>query len=268
MTNKNSLDEKKIKKGLSTLRLGKDLEVFDTIDSTNSYAKALSEDKKLDGTVIVANEQTAGRGRTSRKFFSSKDGVYLSFILKPDHNNFNVGLLTLAVALSVKKALTDISGLDLEIKWPNDILFGDKKLCGILSEAQTDALNGKVKYIICGIGINCNNTFFPDEISDIAVSLRQACGKAIDKNELLIKLLYELDNVLYRQPYYINPCDMLLEYKKSLTLLGKQVSVIYPEYELCGIAKDIDLNGGLIVSLPDGEQKSIFSGEVKLRVKA
>ncbi|HCO18584.1 MAG TPA: biotin--[acetyl-CoA-carboxylase] ligase, partial [Tissierellales bacterium] len=183
-----------IKGELTASVIGKKLIYFQSIGSTNDKAKELAA-KAEEGTVIVAEEQTSGKGRLGRSWSSpGRKGIYASIILKPDMEPFNAAKLTLLGAASVALALEDC-GIESQIKWPNDIIIGGKKVAGILTEMSCEL--GIVNYIILGIGINVNQSVeeLPPELVDKATSLRIAEGKAIKRKYLLAQVLNRLDEL-------------------------------------------------------------------------
>ena len=158
---------------------------FDTIDSTNTKAKELARLGESEGTVIISEEQTLGRGRLGRKWISPKHkGIWMSLILRPEINPAYVSRITLIGAAAVNRAIGEM-GISTYIKWPNDIILGNKKICGILTEMSGEL--DKINYIVMGIGVNVNTNVqnFPEEINHIATSIRAQYGKEIDRKELV-----------------------------------------------------------------------------------
>ena len=226
--------------------------MFKKLNSTNERAKLLAKKGFFD-VVIVADEQTKGKGRFNRKWFSSKGGLYLSILLK-EQDIGNVKYLTFISALSAVKSIEKITGLKAKIKWPNDIHFNGKKLCGILTETFKEG-------VVVGVGINTNQKKFNKQISNIATSIKIESNKTVDKEKLLNKCLEEF-SLLYKQ--YKNR-----KYKKILALLKKNCDTIDREAkvktlkkEFYGKAIDIDEECNLILRLKNSKIKKIVEGDV------
>ena len=193
---------------------------YDTIDSTNNKAKELAKRGSVHGSLVVANCQTAGKGRLGRSFDSlSNDGLYFSLMLRPRVNPNHLSSITLVAALAVSKSIDKISGTKTSIKWPNDIYLGQKKLVGILTEAGSD-------YVVLGIGINVNTSHFNNELSDTATSLYLETTTTFQKEDLLKDVLYEFSE-LY--DYFIKSDTlsfMVQDYNQRLGCLNKEVYII------------------------------------------
>jgi len=237
---------------------------YDSIDSTNTYAKQLAKEGAVHGTVIVAGEQTGGRGRLGRSFSSQKGmGVYLSVILRPNCTADQLMHLTCAAGLAGRNAVERVSGALPEIKWPNDLILGEKKLGGILTEL---GFRGNVvDYAIVGIGINCcqRKEDFPKELQTIATSLAEQTGKAFSPARLAALLTEELckmDTLLFD-----HKAELLAQYRLACSTFGKEITVIQGEQKRYATALDIDPDGGLVVKFSDGTKKIVNSGEVSVR---
>jgi len=229
---------------------------FKTVDSTNEIAKKLAEENAEEGTVIVAEHQTCGKGRYERVWFSPKGGLWFSIILRPKIDPSESFKLSFLAALSVAKALNELYNLKAEIKWPNDILINGRKVCGILSE--TNIKGEKLNFIILGIGVNTNISLedFPNELRKTSISLKSLLGKNILIDMLLQKILSNMGFyyfTLRNFPQHLN------ELKNLMKMLGSWVEIETRNEVIEG--KVIDLNektGGLIVKLKDGSFKEIF----------
>ena len=177
---------------LSTNIIGNKIIHFESIDSTNDYAKKIAL-KEMDGTVIISEEQTKGRGRLKRKWYSkSMEGIWMSILLKPYIMPQKSSFITLIAGASVIKALNKL-GINATIKWPNDIIINNKKVAGILTELSSE--NDRINYIVLGIGINVKTTDFSQEISEIATSLYKE-GYKISRVELIVNILNEFEKSL------------------------------------------------------------------------
>lgn len=220
-------------------------------DSTNEVAKRRSD--LPDGTLFIADNQTAGKGRLGRRWESEKrSGIYMSLLLKPDIAPNNAAQLTLIAGLAVAKAL----GGEAMIKWPNDVVIGSKKVCGILTELSHGSL-------ICGIGINVNTSQFDDELKDKATSLAIVTGKRHSPEKLTAAVLDEFEP-LYRKFLKDGFSALSEEYKKLCITLDKSVSVLKNGSEIRGTAVDISADGGLILQTENG-RITVTSGEVSVR---
>lgn len=244
--------------------VGCEILYFDSIDSTNTKAQELAEKGYPSGTLVVADKQVAGKGRRGRNWESpSGCGIFMTLMLKPDINPNNASMLTLVSALAVAKALADITGKDSKIKWPNDIVIDGRKVCGILTEmsAQFDYINN----IVIGIGINVNNSSFPEEISATASSLRLLSGgKKYRRAEIIEKIME------YFEKYYSifleteDLSALVNEYDAMLVNMKKQVKVLDPKEPFEGKAMGITKTGELIVDTWES-RKLVSSGEVSVR---
>ena len=240
--------------------------VLDTVESTNNLCKTLAAQGAPDGTVILADHQTGGRGRMGRSFFSPPGmGVYLSVILRPDTAPQNLLHLTCAFAAAMCDAVERACGLRPEIKWTNDLIHGGRKLSGILTELSIEAESGRVQYAVLGIGVNCGQKpgDFPPEVADKAGSLSMAVGGPVDRNRLaaeMIRSSEELSRTLLTE----KACWME-KYRRDCMTIGKDVEVLRFDAMEKGRALDVDENGGLVVRYPDGREETVSSGEVSVR---
>ena len=251
---------------LHTSFIGRNIIYLDSTASTNTYAKKAAEEPFKEGTVIIAEEQTAGRGRLGRHWVSTKGkGIWMSIMLKPDIQPAEAPKLTIAAAYAVAKVLQGCCNLDARIKWPNDIVAGGKKLCGILTEMSAEA--DEIKYVIIGIGINANLEIddFGSEVSSIATSISIESGRAVSRKALVASILYEFEEVykVFVKDGSIKP--FLDGYKSKSAVLGKEIRVIGKKEEIIGLAVDISEEGHLVVRLADGSLREIMSGEVSVR---
>lgn len=273
--------------------------LYEETDSTNIRAKEFGNRGCVDGTLIIADTQTAGKGRMGRSFSSPPDtGIYMSLLLKPAIDAAHVSSITLLAAMAAAKALEAIDGLQPSIKWPNDIVIDGKKVVGILTEMSCDAVRipktygladmeyasvpayeTNLKYVVVGIGINVNNEFFPDEISDTAASLYQLCGRRLDR-EAIIEQVWSHFNDYYHAFLASRSLSFLIEdYNNMLASYGKDVYII-PHEKTAGEANPyqidttgltpclcmgIDTEGALICRHADGTLEHVNAGEVSIR---
>ena len=238
---------------------------LECIDSTNTYAKQLARTGAPEGTIVIADQQTSGRGRLGRSFSSPAGmGIYLSVILRPDCLPEELMHLTCAAGLYACLAVEDsvTTRLPPRIKWANDLVLGDKKLGGILTEISVDHTTRKVEWAIIGIGINCcqQKEDFPPEIREIACSLEIDPAQRISLIVQLVKRLYQLRQDLFTEKHMINECF----YSRCITI-GKRISILQGDTVRHGKALSIDQEGALWVMLDDGTDVWINSGEVSIR---
>lgn len=256
--NLDDLNPKEITKNLKTKIVGKKIYFFEKITSTNLYAKKLTKECIEDGTIVIADVQTCGRGRKNRFWHSPAGGLWFSVILYPNLSPESGMLITMAISISVAQAIKDITGLNTEIKWPNDLLLREKKVCGILTEINSDL--HKLNYAIVGIGINVNNKI-DEELKKIAISLKQEIGSEVSRTKLLKSILENLDinyNKLINKEFnYIK--KTWLSFSK---IIERKIQVVDEEIVIEGKVKDIDYNGYLILKTKFGEIR-IVCGDIK-----
>jgi len=239
---------------------------FETIDSTNTRAKALAAEGAPHGTVLIAGQQTAGRGRLGRSFQSPGNmGVYLSVILRPECPPEQLMHLTCATAVAMCNAVEEAAGLRPGIKWTNDLVIGRKKLGGILTELSVSPQTGLVQYAVVGIGINCSQkkSDFPSDLQDIAISLTTAVGYPVSQASVaaaMIRELHRMDSILLTQK------DAIMQaYRQDCITLGQDIVLLRGEEKRYGTAVSLDDDGGLVVAFRDGEVGTVTSGEVSVR---
>ena len=256
-----------VQSGLNTKIIGVNEKMIHkfSVDSTNNLARKLAYHGAADGTVVVAEEQTGGKGRLKRKFFSPPGkGIYFSLILHPKCLPKDAPKFTLMAAVAVANAMKRFN-LPAQIKWPNDIMFDGRKIVGILTEmsAQIEQVN----YIVVGIGINCNvkRDEFPADIKDVAASLSEINGEKISRVDLFRAILEELDK-LYNVVNESGFAEILKRWREFNITLGKNVTVISAETgdTFTGVAVDIDEDGALIVKTESGLQ-TVYAGDVSVR---
>ena len=236
---------------------------FESIDSTNTRAKELALRGAPQGTVLVADHQTGGRGRRGRSFHSpAGSGIYMSVILRPHRPAAELMHLTCAAAVALCDAVEASCGFRPGIKWTNDLVYGRKKLAGILTELGFDA-QGNVAWVIVGMGINCTQQEdqFPEELRSMAGSLASVSGRPIDRARVAAAMM----DALYRMDLTQKE-RILAQYRAHCVTLGKEVSLVRADGKVhhC-TALDIDPQGALIVRHPDGRLETVTSGEVSIR---
>jgi len=258
---------------LNTNKMGNNIQYLDIVDSTNTYAKKLALDGCAEGTVVVAERQTSGKGRMGRTWnLANNSGVWMSIVLRPDILPEQVQTITFAASVAVVKAIESVAGVKCGIKWPNDVILDGKKVCGILTEmsSETDRIN----FIVVGIGINVNHDEddFTGELKDKATSLKASIKKKnmtkntlnLNRSELIKQVLFEIEKV-YENISSSKVSEIVDEWKIYSVTLGNEVKILFRGIEYKGFAKDITKDGRLIVECDDGVSREILSGEISLR---
>jgi len=260
-----NIDLNKLLEGLDTKRVGRSIFFKRSVASTNSWARRFAKLGACDGTVFLAESQTAGRGRLKRKWVSPAGGLWFSVVLRPKLKPAEAFGLVFVASLAVAEVLEELYGLKTQVKWPNDVLVDSKKVCGILAETKSDGKS--VEYVVVGVGINANfgvKQFLPEDLWKIATSLEDELGRKIEL-ELLLKALLEklerLCDVFLEKGF----CVVLDEWKKHAGFLDCQVEVVSMDERLTGLALDVDRSGSLVLKLGDGTVKHVFAGDVVLR---
>ncbi|KAB3533799.1 biotin--[acetyl-CoA-carboxylase] ligase [Alkaliphilus serpentinus] len=263
INNNEKLLPAEIQSGINTHKIATGIIHFDTVDSTNSYAKSIAEGQQT-GTVIISEEQVGGRGRMGRQWSSPRgEGIFMSIILKPKISPLEGSKLTQIAAAAVCQAIRKVTGLEAKIKWPNDIVIEGKKVCGILTEMSAE-LN-EVHYLVVGIGVNVNNTDLPDEIKDKATSLKVQLGKDINRRDVVCAII-NLFEPLYDDFVQDGTLEKTIEIcRKESAVLGKSIIILQKDMEVKAKAIEITNEGLLKVQYEDGREDMIISGEVSIR---
>lgn len=257
-----TISEYEIKKNLIGKELGKHICCFETIDSTNSYAKK-EIDRLQHGDIIIADEQLKGRGRMDKVFYSPKEsGIYMTIVLKENIFPDSIKLLSVGIANAICHAIEQEAEIVPNLTW-NDIRAGRKKVCGILTEYSLELETGKTEYLIIGIGINVNNTEFPKELKDKVTSLRIFSGKEINRKNLIISVLNEIEKITADKKYISQRKNILSEYMKRINLLDKKVEIKIMDKKIIGTVTGINDRGGLIIIKANGKKEIIYNGELK-----
>lgn len=232
-----------------------EFEIFDKIDSTNTYARNVLKD----GKVIISDMQKNGRGRMGRSFYSPEDnGIYMSIVLKVDKEYSDLDLFTVAIASITLSAIEKVTGKNCLVKWVNDIFLNDKKVSGILCENVLSKDGKKIEYIIIGIGINVKSVKdFPMDLKDIA-----GCIEEIDRNILIAEILKGTQTL--RKDFNLK--KYLKLYKEKSMVINKNISFFLNSKEYSGKVEDINDKGNLVVRIPNGDIKIIKSGEIRLNL--
>jgi BirA family biotin operon repressor/biotin-[acetyl-CoA-carboxylase] ligase len=256
----------RLQDGLRTKCLGRSILFSRIVDSTNDWAKELAMYGAYEGTVVIAETQTTGRGRLGREWVSTSGGLWFSLILRPKLHPIEAVKLTFVAGLAVAKVLHETFDLKVETKWPNDVLVNGRKICGILTEMNTTGEN--VNFVVVGVGVNANfdvKKVFPGQLKKVATSLENELGRKVQREKLFRSLLERLEN-LYELFTKEGFKPVLKEWKSYAGFLDRQVEITGPTEKLSGLALDVDHEGALVVRLEDGTIRRVFVGDVSLRV--
>jgi BirA family biotin operon repressor/biotin-[acetyl-CoA-carboxylase] ligase len=253
----------RLQEDLRTKRFGKNIIFLREIDSTNDLAKELAGYGTVEGTVVVAETQIAGRGRLGREWFSPVGGLWFSVVLRPELKPVEAVRLVFVAGLAAAEVLRELYGLKAETKWPNDVLVNGRKVCGILTEMNTT--DETVNYVIVGVGVNANfdvKKTFPEDLKTVATSLENELGRKVKLEELFKALLEKLENVygLFLEEGF---GPVLEKWKMYAGFLNCQVEVASGTEKWVGVASDVENDGSLILRLKDGTVKRVF-GDVTL----
>lgn len=259
--------EKEILPCLSTRWLGRQIVYLSSTPSTNTKAKELAEEDESHGLLVITDDQTSGKGRRGRSWCGKPaEAIAMSFVLKPKLPPKQMSMLTLVAALAVSRAIEEVTGLENDIKWPNDIVIQGRKICGILTEMSTQ--EDYVNHVVVGIGINVHTREFPDEIANLAGSLDLYTEKPVVRASLVAKILDEFEKLYEEFEQVGNLSFMKEEYESRLVTRGEndQVRIIRNQTEeRIGNARGINDEGELVVCWEDGQMEPVMSGEVSVR---
>ena len=254
------LNKELIEIGMKSDFIGHSVEVLESVDSTNDYAKKKAKEL-VDGSVIISLEQVKGKGRRGRSFHSGKgDGIYLSIILKPGFEPAKAPFITSIAGAALVNTFNKFN-IQTKIKWPNDVLINGKKVAGILTEMSADM--EFIEYIVLGVGINVSGLEFPNELKNIATSLKLE-GYDVKKLNIIWQFVYEFE-LLYNLYLKENTSEVVNILKNNSSVIGKQINVHYMNEVESAIAVDINNQGALIIKTQEGEVKELSSGEISIR---
>ena len=255
-------DEEELRTLLQRQSFGHPLYFFKTIASTNDYARELAARDSPEGTLVISEEQTAGRGRMGNSWISPPGtGIWISLILRPPLPPSQGPLITPMTAVAVAGAIRKVTGLSAGIKWPNDIIINNRKAAGILIESS--AGERSIKHLIVGIGINVNTEVFPEEIRESATSLSICSGKKISRMEILISVIRQLERLYSIVIPGGKPRIILERYRSWSVTLGKMITADRAGGKITARALDITPNGGLLVRDQTGITEELISGEIQ-----
>ncbi|MBO8169759.1 MAG: biotin--[acetyl-CoA-carboxylase] ligase [Thermoanaerobacteraceae bacterium] len=257
------LYEQEIKPLLHAEVIGRRIYHYEAISSTNDRLKELGDQGAAEGTVVVCEQQLSGKGRLGRSWFSPKGaGIWCSVLLRPEVQPQYASKLTLLGAVAVTEGIKDVCGRAPGIKWPNDLLFSGKKVCGLLTEMRAEL--DSIDYVVIGFGINVKPVAFPAEFKDRAISLEEALGEKVDRVSLLARILEALERnyILFKESGFKPIRQKWQQYNVTL---GNKVVITAHQERISGKAVAISERGGLVIETDGGERQEFLSGEVTLR---
>lgn len=266
MEHKDVFGQLELESRMNTKWAGKPLKFYETIASTNVQAKLFAEEDAKEGLLIVSDQQTAGRGRRGRSWNSPPGcNVYFSLLLRPDFEPDRASMITLVAALAVAEGIQNTyhNYESIGIKWPNDVIANEKKICGILTEMNAE--RDYIHYVVPGIGINVGKQKFPQEIANVASDLETELGQKVSRAELVSNIIQAFET------YYEVFCEKkdmsgLIEiYNKLLVNRDREVRVLDPKGEYNGVARGINELGELLVETQDRGLVAVYAGEVSVR---
>lgn len=237
---------------------------YKQLDSTNTEIARLAMQGAEHGTVVVAESQTAGKGRKGRSWESpARENIYMSILLRPDCVPNKAPMLTLVMAYSAAQVIQELGFSEVQIKWPNDLVLSGKKVCGILTEMQL--MGSEIDYVVVGVGINVNTRNFSAGLGDKATSLFLESGSKFERETIVENIVDNFEHA-YRQFCNAQDLSFLQEtYNSMLVNAGKEVRVLEPGNEYTAYAQGINSKGELMVRMLNGEEKAIYAGEVSVR---
>lgn len=258
------LDAYEMMQLIKEMHLVKQVFVYKTIDSTNKEAKRKVMEEGLGTALFISEEQTLGIGRRGRHWVSkSGTGIFMSLLLRPNIKPLNASMLTLLAGIAVQKAIEKETGLNAKIKWPNDLVLNNKKICGILTEMNSEI--DFINYVVIGIGINVNQSEIEQELIDMATSLSLEGGKNYSRKSIIIAFLEAFEN-LYDQFVQRESLDFIInEYNKLCVNVGRTVKAEINGQTIIGESIKVNETGALIIRKEDNEELTVHSGEVSVR---
>ena len=249
-----------ISAGLGTKWAGHPVICHECVDSTNRVLKQMAINGAGHGTLVLANEQTGGRGRRGRGWLTPKDtSIAMSLLLRPEIPPARVALLSLAASVAVAKGIEQVTGLPARIKWPNDIVVNGKKVCGILLEMEANEQS--VSYVVAGAGINVHILEFPEEIRETATSLDLECGHPVSR----VKTVQAVMRAAEETEQMLRQGTFMSVYEQYSATMGRPVSVQAVGETFTGTAERIKEDGVLVVRTASGELREVMAGDVSVR---
>ncbi len=235
--------------------------ILDETPSTNTFLK--DQEDLPNNTLVLAQVQTNGRGRRGRSFFSlDQGGIYMSLLKTKDFDKYNLDLATMASALALSHVADEVLKMETKVKWVNDLFISDKKVAGILTEGTMELESGTLSRLIIGMGINVNTKTFPEDLMPIATSFFMETNQSYQRNEIIAKIILELENYLLMTKE--NPSELLKQYKAKMLYLGEEVHVYRGSEHFTGILTDLNDKGHLLIRRGD-ELLTLSSGEISIK---
>lgn len=257
------ISQPEIERWLTAKTIGTRMEIHETLDSTNTRAKTLAAGGAPHGYLVIAESQSGGKGRMGRAFFSPEhSGVYITYVLRPKLLAERAVMITSMAAVAVARAIEAVAGVEVKIKWVNDLYVNDRKVCGILCEAGMDFESGQLEYAVLGIGVNVAAMQFPPELQQIATSLGNECGAEISRSRLIAEISNQIE-ALYGQ---LDTCAFMAESRARSNVIGRDVLVMRGDERFEAHAVDIDDQGRLVIRTPEGLRR-VGSGEISLKLR-
>lgn len=261
---KNVFGQHELESRMNTRWAGRPVTFYESVNSTNLRAKLDAENGYGQGALVVADMQTAGRGRRGRAWNSpAGTNAYFTLILKPEYKPDLASMVTLVMALAVAEAIRNTCGVSAGIKWPNDIVADGRKVCGMLTEMSVE--RDYIHHVVVGVGINVGRQEFAPEIAATAVSLEELCGKKVSRAELVVNVMKAFEDYYDSFEKEGSLAGLQGQYNNLLVNCGREVRVLDPQGEYQGISKGINEKGELLVELPNGQVKEVYAGEVSVR---
>lgn len=261
---KDVLSDVEIKSRLQTERMAWELVYLTETGSTNNDCKLMAEQGAKEGLLVVADRQNSGKGRRGRSWQSPKGTtISMSLLLRPTYETDAAPQVTLVMALAMADAVREVTGLEAKIKWPNDIVVGGKKICGILTEMSLDM--DTINYVVIGVGVNVNNDSFEDEIQETATSLKLQTGNTVSRASLIAVAMKYFEQYYEQFSKDLDMKNLKDRYQGYLVSMGKEVRVLDPKGEYVGVCRGINEAGELMVELQDGTVTCVYAGEVSVR---
>ena len=258
------LSASEIKRALNTKVIGREILIFDEVNSTNDIAMEMGAKGREEGLVVIAESQSHGKGRLGRTWISPKGvNLYLSILLRPDFSPLQASALTMMASVAAAEAITETTGLRAVIKWPNDILIEQKKVSGILTEMNAE--EEKINYVVIGIGININmkKEDFPGNLRMPATSLMEYIGKKVERTKILCSLLESLDST-HEDLRNRGIMPLIIKWRSLCSTINKRIKVTLPGEVISGVAEDITPEGGLVVRIGEESTKTIYAGDITI----
>lgn len=249
---------------MQTKWAGRPVTFYSQVNSTNLQAKLDAENGAEQGALVVADMQTAGRGRRGRSWCSpAGTNVYFTLLLKPEYAADKASAVTLVMAMAVAEGIRETCGVEAGIKWPNDIVIDGRKACGILTEMSVE--RDYIHYVVIGVGVNVGLQEFAPEVVATATSLQQECGRKVPRAALTANIMKAFEKYYETFLETQDMTGLLEDYNKLLVNRGREVRVLDPKGEFTGISRGINRTGELLVKRSDGTVEPVYAGEVSVR---